>query len=117
MSFDEETFFHMLSSIEKDHYDFKDFIVTLHACTVADTMRDAMNAWLGFKNSIQDDFLGKAIDACMFYHLRKVAISMGKNDDAEDFLQRMVALWNSEDSDANDIDSVTQVDEICIDLP
>ena len=59
-------------------------------------MKEAINAWLRFKNSAsEDEFVCNAIDACIFYHLRKTALSMGNDDDAEMFRQRMVDAWNS----------------------
>lgn len=91
-----EEFFRILESIDKEYYSFKDVIVALHACTTADTTVDAINAWLRFKNSAsEDEFFCNAIDACVFYHLRRAALSMGNEDDAENFRQRMVDSWNS----------------------
>lgn len=113
MSFQEETFFQTLANIDDGYYSFKDFIMTLHACTEADNMAEAINAWLRFKNSIQDEFFGNAIDACIFYHLRRVSISMGKDDDASKFTQRLVTSWNSA---IGEPESVTDVDEILIDV-
>lgn len=102
-----------MASIDKEYFSFKDFIVTLHACTEADNMVDAINAWLRFKNNIQDEFFGNAIDACVFYHLRRTALSMGNDDDAENFRQRMANSWNSviqAEEEQNDPVSILEVD-------
>lgn len=99
-----------LASIDTEYYSFKEFIITLHACTVADTMVDAINAWLRFKNTIPDEFFSNAIDACIYYHLRRVAISMGNDDDANDFTQRMVTSWNAAGLESDSV--IADVDDI-----
>ena len=107
----------MLASIDKEQYSFRDFIATLHACTVAETMKDAIDAWLRAKNIMHDDdeFFSNAIDACVFYHLRRVALAAGNDEDAERFRQRMVSYWDSAVGEEEDEDlqgSVVDVNQI-----
>lgn len=113
MSFQREEFFRVLESIDKEYYSFKDFIVALLGCTDAENMKDAINAWLRFKSSVPEDvFFCNMIDACIFYHLLKTALSMGNDDDAEDFRRRMVDSWNSANvaEEHNDPVSIAEVD-------
>lgn len=100
---------------ESDTYSFVDVLKALHECTVAENMKDAINAWLGMKRE-SPEFLGHMIDACVFYHLMRVARDMGNADHVEDFRGRMVRSWNNstETLDDEDIDSIIDVDEVVL---
>lgn len=74
-------------------------------------MRDAMNAWLSMKRELPEHaFLGHMIDACVFYHLMRVARTAGNADHVADFRSRMVQSWNQAAGEDMDIDSIMDVE-------
>lgn len=115
MSVNKSTLFQKLSDHEGDSYSFVDALKILHECTEAPNMKDAINAWLRVKSELPDeeDFLGHAIDACVFFHLMRVARKEGNDDHVAVFRSRMVQSWNVAVGDEN-ITSVIDVDHIVL---
>ena len=112
MSIDKATLLQKLVDHESNSYSFFDILKTLHECTDATNTRDAMNAWLRIKRELSEyEFLGHMIDACVFYHLMKVARTLGNDDHVADLRSRMVQSWNQAVGD-EDIDSIMDVDQI-----
>lgn len=112
MSVNKTTLFQKLSDHEGDSYSFVDVLKILHECTEAPNVKEAINAWLRMKRE-SPEFLGHMIDACIFYHLMRVARDAGNAEHVEDFRSRMVQSWNAA-VEEEDIDSIIDVDEVVL---
>jgi len=116
MSVNKTTLFQKFFDHEGDSYSFVDVLKILHECTEAANMKDAINAWLGMKSELPDeesDFLGHTIDACIYYHLMRVARKEGNDDHVAEFRGRMVQSWNAA-VEEEDIDSIIDVDQVVL---
>lgn len=96
-----------------EDYAFVDFLRTLHRATEgAETMNDALNAWLRFKQRSHDVHLRHGIDACVYYHIYRVARDQGHVENANNLMERMVASWDL--AAENDFNSIVDVDRILL---
>ena len=92
-----------------EDYAFVDFLRTLHRATEgAETMSDALNAWLRFKQSSHDELTSR--NRCM--RVLPYLSHGEKSGNANNLMERMVASWDL--AAENDFNSIVDVDRILL---